>query len=407
MVRGRSACGVALALALGCSACGGSHQRVHPPPRGDSARVDIYASLPLQGPRAVQAAGILDGIKLAFNQARGQAGRWHVRLIVRDDSTASSGGWDAARTAQNARAAASDTRAVYYIGELDSAASEISGPILNVAGVPQVSPLSTYTGLTSGSGSLDPTGTPTFLRLAPSDAIQAGAQLEAAAGECTGVAIVHDDTLEGTGLALLLQARRGDFGIQIGSNESLTSTAQNVGAYVSALRARNDRCMIFAGTSSPTAARLLSGITATYSKLVRIIGSDGVCTAPFISGGTSSLSPAAQTVFRCTSPAGDLKSSGDGRAFLAEYMAAYHTAPDPLAVYGYEAMKLGLDTISDLGASGGDKRAVRQALFALRARPSAIGTYGFHRDGSSTADSYGLYDVGRNGAPAFLESLKP
>src|SRR5207248_8920110 len=124
-------------------ACGGNHQRTNPAPRTKHARLDVYASLPLDGPRAVQAAAILDGIRLAYTQAHARAGHWHVRLIVRDDSSTSSGGWDAAKTAHNARAAASDSRAVYYIGELDSAASEISGPILNVAGVPQVSPLST------------------------------------------------------------------------------------------------------------------------------------------------------------------------------------------------------------------------------------------------------------------------
>jgi branched-chain amino acid transport system substrate-binding protein len=370
--------------------------------------VDVYASLPLHGPRAVQAAGILAGIRLAYAQAHGRAGRWHVHLVAHDDSSPSSGGWDAARTARNARSAASDSRAVYYIGELDSAASEVSGPILNVAGVPQVSPLSTYAGLTSTSGSLNPTGTRTFLRLPPSDSVQAGAQLEAAMGAgCTRAAVVHDDTLEGTGLAVRLQARNTEFGVQIQRNESLSPAAQAVGAFVAAIKARNVRCLIFGGTNSPPAARFLSSVVAAYPRLLRTIGSDGVCTAPFTSAGAGGLAPGAQTDFRCTSPAGDLKGSAQGRAFLAAYAAAYHVMPDPVAVYGYEAMKLAIHTISDLGALGNDKTAVRSALFALRDRHSAIGTYGFLRDGNSTAGSYGLYGIGSDGAPAFLQSLRP
>jgi branched-chain amino acid transport system substrate-binding protein len=405
--RRRLACGVALALGLGLGACGGSHQRANPPTRIRHTRVDVYASLPLQGPRAVQAAGILDGIRLAYAQAHGRAGRWPLHLIVLDDTSGSGGGWDATKTAQNARAAASDPRAVYYIGELDSAASEISGPILNAAGVPQVSPLSTYTGLTSSSGSLDPTGTPTFLRLAPSDSIQAGAQLdEATRVGCTRVAVVHDDSLEGTGLAVRLQARRGEFGVQVESSQSLSTTMHDVTGYVASLKAANDRCVIFAGTSSTAAAGFLSSVAAD-PRLLRIIGSDGVCTAPFTSAAAGGLSPAAQADFRCTSPAGDLRASADGRAFLAAYTAAYHAAPDPVAVYGYEAMKLAIDTISRLGASGEDKSAVRRALFAIRDRDSAIGTYGFQKDGNSTADSYGLYSVGSNGAPEFAEALRP
>lgn len=389
------------------SACGSNDRQAHPPPRIKQTRVDVYASLPLHGPRAAQAAGIVQGIGLAYAQAHGRAGRWHVHLIVLDDSSPSSGGWDAVNTARNARAAASDSRAVYYIGELDSGASEVSGPMLNVAGVPQVSPLSTYAGLTSSSGSLHPTGTPTFLRLAPSDSVQASAQLEAAmAARCSRVAVVHDSTLEGVGLALRLEARNTAFGVQIVGNESLTTAAGDLGAYVSFLKAHNDGCLIFSGTSSPAAVRFLSSLSAAFPRLVRIIGSNGVCTAPFTSA-PGGLAPGAQAAFRCTSPAGDLRSSVDGQAFLAAYTAAYHATPDPVAVYGFEAMKLAIDTISGLGARGDDKNAVRRALFAIRNRDSAIGAYGFQSNGNPTTSSYGLYEVGSDGAPAFLQTLRP
>jgi ABC-type branched-subunit amino acid transport system substrate-binding protein len=92
---------------------------------------------------------------------------------------------------------------------------------------------------------------------------------------------------------------------------------------------------------------------------------------------------------------------------LAAYRAAYHVTPDPAAAYGYEAMKLAINTISRLGASGDDKNAVRHALFAVRNRHSAIGVYGFHGNGNSTAGSYGLYGVGSDGAPTFLGALRP
>ena len=393
-----SACALALALALGLGACGSQHHRSRPAPRSQHTVLTVYASLPLHGPRAAQAAGVLQGIRLAYHQARGHAGTWRVRLIVRDSS--SSGGWDAVKTARNARKAASDPRAIYYIGELDSAASEISGPILNVAGVPQVSPLSTYVTLTTSSA-LDPTGTPTFLRLAPSDYIQAGAQLEAAAhAGCTRVAVVHDNTLEGTGLADQMESRRGEFGIDIASNHALRTAVGGLDAYIAALRARKARCLIFAGSSSPGALRLLSGVAAAYPRLVRSIGPDSVCTAPF----TSALTSAATATFRCTSPAGNLRSTSEGRSFLAAF---HQHTPDPLAVYGYESMKLAIGTIAGLGARGDDRGAVRDALFATKGRHSAIGTYGFGGDGSSTTGTYGLYDVGPDGAPAFLTQLTP
>ena len=66
-----------------------------------------------------------------------------------DDSTAAAGKWDPGQTAANARKVASDSKTVYYIGEFNSGASEVSIPILNEAGIPQVSPANTYVGLTT------------------------------------------------------------------------------------------------------------------------------------------------------------------------------------------------------------------------------------------------------------------
>lgn len=408
-----AAWGLALVLCLALGGCGGHRARTDFSTGPRRTSVDVYASVPLHGPRALQAAGVVNGLRLALAQAHGRAGRWRVHLVVLDDSTAASGGWDAAKTAQNARAAASDPGAVYYIGELDSAASEISAPILNAAGVPQVSPLSTYPGLTAGlpgvAGPLDPTRTPTFLRLAPSDSVQAAAMLEAAGdASCTQAVVVHDDTLEGTGLAAELQAHRGQSGVSIVSDQDVKVAERAPGQFAAMIKALGARCLIYAGGSSPDAARLLSSVEAADPRLLRTIGSDSVCTASFTSPGAGGLSPSAAIGFRCTSPAGDLHSNGIGRAFLAAYADAYHTAtPDPLAVYGYEAMSLGLAAIADLGDRGDDKAAVRDSLFATSARQSAVGVYGFDSNGNSTASSYGLYKVGPRGAPAFVQELRP
>ena len=169
-----------VACALG--GCGGSGKNAGS--RGGT--VDFYSSLPLSGASSATAQAIVNGAKLALAQARGRAGRFTVRYISLDDSTAQSGTWDPGRTAANAREAARDPKAVYYIGEFNSDASEVSMPILNRAGVPQVSPASTYVGLTTNEpGSLPgepnkyfPTGRRTFLRIVPLDTLQAAALID-------------------------------------------------------------------------------------------------------------------------------------------------------------------------------------------------------------------------------------
>ena len=70
-------------------------------------------------------------------------------------------------------------------------------------------------------------------------------------------------------------------------------------------------------------------------------------------------------------------------------------------------MKLGLDTIKSLGAQGNSKSAVLKALFAIKARNSVLGTYGFNKNGDTTLKSYGLYKVGSNGEPVFYKTITP
>ena len=114
-----------------------------------SNTVDIYSSLPLQGASSAQTGPLVNGIKLALDQAGGKAGQWTVNYQSLDDSTAAAGKWDPGQTAANARKVASDPKAVYYIGEFNAGASEVSIPILNEGGIPQVSPANTYVGLTT------------------------------------------------------------------------------------------------------------------------------------------------------------------------------------------------------------------------------------------------------------------
>jgi branched-chain amino acid transport system substrate-binding protein len=107
-------------------------------------------------------------------------------------------------------------------------------------------------------------------------------------------------------------------------------------------------------------------------------------------------------------PVLSLRSYPGGDRFLVAYKAKYGDGdPNPYAIYGYEAMKLGLDTIAGLGPAGNDKLAVLKALFAIRRRDSVLGTYGFDRNGDTTLRSYGLYRVGSGGEPRFYKTLTP
>ena len=199
----------AIALAaVGCSSSGsGSGSSTSSSSSSGGANtIDIYSSLPLQGASTSQTNPMVNGIRLALAEAGGKAGQWTVNYQSLDDSTAAAGKADPGQTAANARKVASDPKAVYYIGEFNSGASQVSIPILNQGGIPQVSPANTYVGLTTnlpGSAPGEPqkyypSGTRTYLRIVPIDSIQAASDLIAMKNAgCTKVAIANDQSAYG------------------------------------------------------------------------------------------------------------------------------------------------------------------------------------------------------------------
>jgi branched-chain amino acid transport system substrate-binding protein len=406
------------AASVALAACGGSKSSSTNggSSSGGSNTIDIYSSLPLQGASSAQTVPLVNGIKLALSQAGGKAGQWNVNYVSLDDSTAAAGKWDPSQTAANARKAAADSKAVYYIGEFNSGASEVSIPILNEAGLPMVSPANTYVGLTTNEpGSAPgepqkyyPTGTRTYLRIVPRDSIQAASDLLAMkqAG-CTKVAVANDKEAYGAGLAQLLELEKGSYGVNIVSNTGIDPTAPNFRSYAATIKGQGADCFLFSGIVSNGGVQITKDVHSALPT-AKIFGPDGMCTSSWTQAKAGGVPAAIDPLIQCTVATLKLTAYPGGRDFLNAYKAKYGVAnPDPYAIYGYEAMKLGLDTIAGLGSQGNSKSAVLHALFAITARHSVLGTYGFDKNGDTTLKSYGLYKVGSDGSPTFFKTLTP
>ena len=408
----------AIALAaVGCSSSGSSSGSSSSSPAAAGGKtVDIYSSLPMQGASSAQTIPLVNGIKLALSQAGGKAGQWTVNYQVLDDSTAAAGKWDPGQTAANARKVASDSKAVFYIGEFNSGASQVSIPILNEAGIPQVSPANTYVGLTTnlpGSAPGEPqkfypTGKRTYLRIVPIDSIQAAADLIAMKNAgCTKVAVANDKEAYGAGLATLLGLEKGFYGVKVISNTGIDPTAPNFRSYASTVQGQGANCFFFSGIVSNGAVQITKDVHSAIPT-AKIFGGDGVCTDSYTNASKGGVPAAIDPLIQCTVATQNLSAYPGGRDFLSAYTAKYGvSSPDPYAIYGYEVMKLGLDTIAKLGAQGNSKSEVLKALFATTQRNSVLGTYGFDKNGDTTLKSYGLYKVGPNGEPVFFKTITP
>jgi branched-chain amino acid transport system substrate-binding protein len=257
-----SGCLVA-ALAVGIAACGSdsssSSGGSSSGSGGASKTLDVYSSLPLQGASRAQTEALNNGAKLALEQKGGKAGNFTVKFNTLDDSTAQAGAWTPEATQANARKVAQDKNAAVYIGEFNSGASAVSIPILNEAGVPQISPANTAVGLTTNEAGAAPgepekyypAQTRTYARIVPKDTIQ-GAALATLMKQdgCTKVAMTNDKEVYGAGLAKNIELAAKSQGLNIISNDAIDKNAANYRSLASKAKGAGADCFVFSGITA-------------------------------------------------------------------------------------------------------------------------------------------------------------
>ncbi len=327
------------------------------------------------------------------------------------DSDPQAGTWTAGDTLGAARTVSADRSTIAYIGDFDSPATALSLPLINEGGILQVSPASTYVGLTDpaptvGQGEPDryypSVGPHTFARLAPSDEVEARAlvgymrqlgvrrlfaigdhdvfdadvaAIAAAAAPAAGIAVVGRTAVDAApsrsrpadyrDVAAAVAASGAD-GVVVGATDGA-----GVRALWQALHAAAPKARLFAASSLASPAFLAAtGPSASVTYV----------TSPVLEPG--SYPPAAQAV-------------------LTRYRAAFALQPTAYTLYGYEAMRSILDAIRAAGAHGGDRRSVVRAYFHLGVRNSVLGRYELTPTGDTTLANMAGYRVGPDGRPRF------
>jgi branched-chain amino acid transport system substrate-binding protein len=392
------------ALALGVGACGGddsSSSDSGSSSSGGGKTLTVYSSLPLQGASRPQTTALVNGIKLALDQAGGKAGDFTVKYQSLDDSTAQAGSWTPEATQSNARKAAEDKSTAVYLGEFNSGASAVSIPILNEAGVPQISPANTAVGLTSDAPGSNPgepekyypAQTRTYTRIVPKDTIQ-GAALATLMKQdgCTKVFMTNDKEVYGAGLAKNIQLAADPAGLNIVANEAIDKNAANYRSLASKAKGEGADCFIYSGITANNAVQLYKDFSAALPD-AKLYGPDGVAESGFSdpkNGGIpADVASKVKVTVATLSPD---EYPPEGQDFFKQYTEKYGEAnPDPYAIYGYEAMRLALDAIQR--SKTGNKEDIVKALFDTKDRESVLGTYSIDENGDTTLTDYGVYTI--------------
>jgi branched-chain amino acid transport system substrate-binding protein len=358
---------------------------------------------------------MVDGIKLALKQANNKAGDVTVKYTSLDDSTAQAGTWTPEATSANARKVAQDDSAVAYIGEFNSGASAISIPILNEVPIAQVSPANTAVGLTSDEPGSDegepekyyPTGERHYLRIVPKDTIQ-GAALATLMKEdgCKNAYILNDKEVYGAGLARNIEAAAEAQDLDVLGNEGIDPKAPNFRSQAANMKSEGTDCFVFSGITANGAVQLFKDVAAALPN-AKMYGPDGVAESGFADPGEGGIpADVASRVKVTVATLSPDQYPPEGQKFFTDFESTYNEEnPDPYAIYGYEAMRLILDTCEELGSDCTDRQAMIDALHQVRDRSSVLGTYSIDENGDTTLTDYGVYSI-EGGELQFDQTIK-
>jgi branched-chain amino acid transport system substrate-binding protein len=386
------------ALSFGVAACGsddnsGSSSTGSSGTSSGSKSLTIYSSLPLQGDSRAQSLSVVNGEKLALESQGSKVGDFTIKYVSLDDSTAAAGKWDPGATSGDARKAAQDKSTIGYLGEFNSGASAISIPILNEAGVLQVSPSNTATGLTRSLGAdkgepdkYYPSGKRTYGRVVPADHIQGAAQVSYQKDNgCKKTYLLNDKEVYGSGLVKNVVAAAKTQGLAIAGNTGIDPKAANYRSVATTIKATGADCVFFGGITDNNAVQLFKDLHAAMPT-AKLFGPDGVAETAF----TTKLGSSVEKVTYVTNPTLDPKLyPASGQEFFKTYKAKYGADPEAYAIYGYEAMGVMLEAIKNAGAKGNDRQAVIDAFFKIKNRESVLGTYSIDENGDTTLSDYG------------------
>jgi branched-chain amino acid transport system substrate-binding protein len=351
----------ALALALPLAGCA---TQTNSAVTVSGKSLTIYASRPPGGAGGQTAADVLSAEQLALQQAGTTVGKYTVKLVPLNGKEVS----------DNARTAVQNASAIAYLGEIAPGTSQDSVQITNEVGLLEVSPTDTAAYLTQAVPEVS--GSPatfypsrstyhqTFARVVPASAQEAKAiAAEMHSLGATKLYIADDGTPYGVAMAAEVRAVATKQGL------SLVSSAASADA------------VFYGGNNAAAAAKALDQ-AATASSAAKLFAPSSLYDDSFV----ARLSAAAQKNLYVSAPGFDSTTlSPAGQQFVAAFKAAYHHAPVPQAIFGYEAMSAVLAVLRQAGAGAGSRATVVNDFLTLHNRQSALGAYSISSGDTSLA----------------------
>lgn len=359
-------------------------------PTGDPNVIKIVSSLPRTGSARAQTDTLVNGIRMAIEEAGGKAGNFKVIYEDWDDATAQAGQWTPEAETANARRAVGDPDVMVYLGTYNSGAAKISIPILNKAGLLMISPAASWPGLTKpGKGDKgepdiyrQPSGGKVnFLRVVPADDLQG--PLSAAWAKELGmksVYVLDDNEVYGKGIATLFKEECDVLGVKVLGHESIDVRAPEFKSLMTKIKKSNPDLVYFGGTTQSQGGKIARDLVAA-GLTAKLMVPDACMEKAFIrAAGPEAVNGRCYVTFGGVPPEA---LTGPGKKFVERYREKTQSSPEGYAVYGFEAAKAALEAIARAGKK--DRGAILAAALAIKDYDQgALGKWSFDENGDTT-----------------------
>ncbi len=343
--------------------------------------VAVYVSVPLS---VSTGRGIANAVTLAFEEYNRQNPKSKIRLEVRDDGD-ETGAWVGEKEALNAKEAIHDNGTVAYIGTFNSGAAKISMPLLNEAGIVQVSPGNTWPGLTKSGflpgepGIFYPTGIRHYFRVCPTDDLQgpAGAKWASDLG-FSSVFVLDDGEAYGKGIADIFTSYTEDFGIKVLGRASIRSGA-DFRTLADAIIKKKPSFIYYGGVTPNGITEFLTVLRSKESSIA-LMGPDGILEQDFIHRAGVHF---AEGVYATTVGAPpEIIQTEKMIRFQNAYRDRFNIEPEVMSAFGYEAALVVLSAIDR--STERTRDSVLAALRNMQTFDGLFGSWSFDENGDTS-----------------------
>lgn len=398
----------AIALVTGCSAPASTSTADSQSASTGAKTIKIGIDLPLSGADAATGIPTRNGAVLAIEEANAKGVPGGYTFAAYDLDDAVQGAHDPAQGAQNVKSFVADDAVLGTIGPFNSSVAQAQIPITNDAGLVQISPATTSTGLTMGPDAVklraSHPDTIAFFRVCTTDDRQgaAGARFARKLGLAKAF-VIDDNETYGKDLADVFEAQFVRGGGRVLGHEHLTKGQNDYKALLTKAHALAPDLVFYGGTTVTGGALLRKQMADTGLGSVAFVGGDGISDLEFISSAGASANGVYYTV-----AAPETSKLASARAFVAAYRKRWNASVGPYSANAFTATNLEIAAIEKAMAASGGKMPTRGAVLANVAATkgfvSPIGTVGFDRNGDTTAPIVSLYEIS-GGKPTFVEQI--